>query len=308
MFTISVNPTYYCNFRCDFCYLTPTQLGDRLITKVSIIKDRMDEISNYTKITHIDLYGGEIAILPFDYLTLLLTVLKNYHAPINIITNYSASVPQFLDDEVTLTVSYDFNCREKHELVFNNMLQSSRSLAVLILASREILSKNVDDMIRELNLCTAIKSVEIKPYSPSQANEHKILYKDHEKFIIKWLTSSIEKNFEFVNEKLIEASLTRKGPYYKRSFSDSHVYLTPKGKFGTLEFDDKDNEYFLEFNHFEEYLKWTEIEKDRVTKNPYCSKCDYLGSCLSEHLRDVKSLTHSCNGFKHLLDWYNERI
>ena len=50
MFTVSVNPTYYCNFRCDFCYLTPTQLGDRLTTKVSIIKDRMDEISNYTKI------------------------------------------------------------------------------------------------------------------------------------------------------------------------------------------------------------------------------------------------------------------
>ena len=48
--------------------------------------------------------------------------------------------------------------------------------------------------------------------------------------------------------------------------------------------------------------------KDRVVKNPYCSQCDYLGSCLSEHLRDVKSLTYSCNGFKHLLDWYNERI
>ena len=70
----------------------------------------------------------------------------------------------------------------------------------------------------------------------------------------------------------------------------------------------ENNEYFLEFDRFEEYLKWTEIEKDRVTHNPYCSKCDYLGSCLSEHLRDVKDLTYSCNGFKHLLDWYNERI
>ena len=188
------------------------------------------------------------------------------------------------------------------------MLKSSRPLAVLILASREILNKNVDDMIRELNLCTSIRSVEIKPYSPSQANEHKILYKEHEEFIIKWITSPVEKNFEFVNEKLIEASLTRKGPYYKSSFSDSHVYLTPKGKFGTLEFDNNDNEYFLEFTTFEDYLTWTELEKDRVVKNPYCSKCDYLGSCLSEHLRDVKSLTYSCNGFKHLLDWYNERI
>ena len=308
MFTVSVNPTYYCNFRCNFCYLTPAQLGDRLTTKVTTIMDRMNEISNYTKITHIDLYGGEVAILPSDYLTLLITLLKNYHTPINIITNYSAPVPQFLDDDITLTVSYDFDCREKHELVFNNMLKSSRPLAVLILASREILNKNVDDMIRELNLCTSIRSVEIKPYSPSQANEHKILYKEHEEFIIKWITSPVEKNFEFVNEKLIEASLTRKGPYYKSSFSDSHVYLTPKGKFGTLEFDNNDNEYFLEFNTFEDYLTWTELEKDRVVKNPYCSKCDYLGSCLSEHLRDVKSLTYSCNGFKHLLDWYNERI
>ena len=79
-------------------------------------------------------------------------------------------------------------------------------------------------------------------------------------------------------------------------------------KFGTLEFDENDNEYFLEFERFEEYLEWTEVEKDRVTNNFYCSKCDYLGSCLSEHLRDVKSLEYSCNGFKHLLDWYNERI
>ena len=187
MFTVSVNPTYYCNFRCNFCYLTPAQLGDRLTTKVTTIMDRMNEISNYTKITHIDLYGGEVAILSSDYLTLLITLLKNYHTPINIITNYSAPVPQFLDDDITLTVSYDFDCREKHELVFNNMLKSSRPLAVLILASREILNKNVDDMIRELNLCNSIRSVEIKPYSPSQANEHKILYKEHEEFIIKWI-------------------------------------------------------------------------------------------------------------------------
>ena len=26
--TLSVNPTYYCNFRCDFCYLTEEQLRD----------------------------------------------------------------------------------------------------------------------------------------------------------------------------------------------------------------------------------------------------------------------------------------
>ena len=62
-------------------------------------------------------------------------------------------------------------------------------------------------------------------------------------------------------------------------------------------------------NSYSELLREEpEIEKERVNKNPYCSKCSYLGSCLSEHLRDVKDLTYSCNGFKHLLDWYNERF
>lgn len=308
MFTVSVNPTYYCNFRCNFCYLTNDQLSDKLTTSISIIRNCLNEISAYTKITHIDLYGGEIALLSSDYLTLLLKLLQDYHNPINIITNFSAPVKQLFDSEVNLTVSYDFDCREKHELVFNNMLMSMRPLSVLVLASKGILEKNVDDMIAELNLCSAIQSVEIKPYSPSQANDHKISYKEHEEFIIKWIMSPVKKNFEFINEKLIKASLTRNGPYYKSAFSDSHVYLTPQGKFGTLEFDDNDNEYFLEFNKFEEYLKWTEIEKERVNKNSYCSRCNYLGSCLSEHLRDVKDLTYSCNGFKHLLDWYNERF
>ena len=308
MFTVSVNPTYYCNFRCDFCYLTPTQLSDPLKIQISILRKQMDEISDYTEITHIDLYGGEVALLSSEYLTILITLLKNYYTPINIITNYSAPVTQFLDDEVNLTVSYDFDCREKYELVFNNMLMSPRPISVLVLASKGVLEKNVDEMIKELNLCSAIQSVEIKPYSPSQANDYKISYREHEEFIIKWIMSPVKKNFEFINEKLIKASLTKSGPYYKSAFSDSHVYLTPQGKFGTLEFDDNDNEYFLEFNKFEEYLKWTEIEKERVNKNPYCSRCDYLGSCLSEHLRDVKDLTYSCNGFKHLLDWYHERF
>ena len=27
--TVSINPSYFCNFRCDFCYLTSEQLGDQ---------------------------------------------------------------------------------------------------------------------------------------------------------------------------------------------------------------------------------------------------------------------------------------
>ena len=308
MFVVSVNPTYYCNFRCKFCYLTTDQLGDRQTLSLGVLQTRLSDITKHKKITHIDLYGGEIALLSKDYLEQLLILLKEYSNSINIITNFSAMSPILFDDSVNLTVSYDFDCREKSQLVFNNILLSPKPISILILASQCILQKNVDTMIEELNLCSSIRSVEIKPYSPNQANSEKILYKEYENFIMQWLLSPIKKNFEFINKKLIQASLTQSGPYYKSSFSDSHVYLTPTGTFGTLEFDEKDDEYFLEFNRFEEYLAWTALEKERVNKNPYCSKCQYLGCCLSEHLRDVKNLKHSCNGFKHLLDWYNEQF
>ena len=107
------------------------------------------------------------------------------------------------------------------------------------------------------------------------------------------------KNFTFVNADRISSSLN--GTY--SAYSDAHVYITPSGKFGVLEFDINDNEYFLEFNTFKEYLNWSNKEKLKVNNNPICSQCPYLGRCLTEHYRDVKDLTYSCNGFRYLLDW-----
>ena len=51
---LSINPTYYCNFRCDFCYLTPEQLGDRQQITLSVLDQRLSEVP---EINHIDLYG-----------------------------------------------------------------------------------------------------------------------------------------------------------------------------------------------------------------------------------------------------------
>jgi hypothetical protein len=90
----------------------------------------------------------------------------------------------------------------------------------------------------------------------------------------------------------------------RNRFSDDHIYLTPSGQFAVLEFDLNNNEYFSELNSIEEYVKWALNEKSRVSKNKFCSACEYNGSCLSEHLQDVKSLDNGCNGFKHLLNWY----
>lgn len=298
--TLSINPSYHCNFRCDFCYLTPEQLGDRQRVDVGVIEQRLDELLPHYRVSHVDLYGGEPTILPEDYVQTLILLLKSRGVrEVNVNTNLSA-MPSWLNDpDVYVSVSYDFAAREQHERVFNNMLKLQKRFSILMLASPELIKHDPDEIIQTLNLLSNLNSVEVKPYSSNQANQHNVSYREFEEFLKKLITSKVEKKFFLVNEDLIDSALARD----KNAFSDDHLYITPQGKFAVLEFDLNDNEFFMELDKVEDYIAWCAKEKYRVKANSFCSQCVYLGHCLSEHLRTVKDIDNSCNGFYHLLQW-----
>ena len=293
---VSINPTYFCNFRCDFCYLTTNQLSDQK----KIEPSRLDELLfDIPKINHIDLYGGEIGAIKRPYYDEIKGVIrKHYSGKININTNFSMLDDRFFEDDITLAVSYDFEAREKSDLVFSNMLMSKKPIAVLILASHNVIAMNVDEMIQKLNLLSSVISVEIKPYSINQANQQDVSHRQFENFVIKWIESPIQKNFEFMNEINIYESLAKT----YNAFSDDHIYITPNGNYGVLEFDKNDKEYFLELSNYSEYEEWAKKEKIGLSK--ICQSCKYVGHCLTEHYRYVKDLDNSCNGYKGLLDYY----
>lgn len=298
--TVSINPSYFCNFRCDFCYLTEQQLAD---TK-RIDPARLDELlQQIPDIGYVDLYGGEIGALKREYFYTIKDVIRqHYRGEINIITNYSMIHDGFFDDDVHLTVSFDFEAREKSERVFKNMLVAPTPISVLILASPAVIGMDVDYMISLLNSVSSIISVEIKPYSINQANAHNVPHDAYERFVMQWIERLDDMRFQFVNIDNIERSLT--GDY--NAFSDNHVYITPNGKFGVLEFDQNDREFFLELDSWDEYVEWAAREK--IGLSPICQACKYNGKCLTEHYRYVKDLDHSCNGYRSLLDWYDERM
>ena len=300
---ISLNPTYLCNLRCQFCYLTPAQLSETRYASLKEINQRLKEISDFSPIQHVDIYGGEISLLPEEYLEELLVILSSYcRPPYNIITNLTRISPLFKDERVHLSVSYDFEARKFNELVFQNMSLLNKNISVLILASPQVIAMNVDSLIEKLNLLSNIISVEIKPYSTNQSNQLPMNFKDFEDFIKQWLQSRVPKKFLFVNEKKIQDSLASS----YNAFSDDHIYITPQAKLGVLDFDATDNEYFRELESIDDYLLWSKKEKEKISKNNFCKSCNYKGHCLTEHYRDVKELKHSCNGYKHLLDWYHE--
>lgn len=298
---VSINPTYFCNFKCNFCYLTPEQLRDQKKIEPKQLDKLLGDIPE--PIEHIDLYGGEIGALRRDYYDEIKAVIrKHYNGKININTNFSMLDNRFFEHDITLSVSYDFEAREKHELVFQNMMMSPKPIALLILASPRVITMDVDEMIQNLNLLKSVTSVEIKPYSINQANTLDLTHKEYENFVIKWLESPIQKNFEFINLYNIEDSYNK----HYNAFSDDHVYITPNGKYGVLDFDKDDKEYFLELANWSNYQQWAYQEK--VTLSDICNNCKYVGHCLTEHYRYVKDLDNSCNGYINLLEWYDARV
>lgn len=305
---LSINPLYRCNFRCSFCYLTPNQLADKAILNLGDLSARLNELNRYRDICHIDLYGGEITLLPDAYVEELFGIIKKfYQGPVNLVTNLSRIASVCLREDVILSVSWDENLRQDHQKVLSNIMSMDREVHILMLASPDMIGwsdEKLDEVINIFNSLRNVTSVEVKPYSTNQANSLKSSNRDFEKFIIRWLKRKDSFSFSFTNERNILRSLSGMA----NSWSDDHLYITPEGKFAVLEFDEKFNEFFLPLDNFEGYLKWCELEKQKIQKNARCSKCDYLGKCLSEHLRNQLDQTDSCDGFKGLLDFYKEEF
>lgn len=298
--SLSVNPSYYCNFRCDFCYLTPTQLGDKTRLPLERLDAMLLEVSESYSIVGVDLYGGETLLLPKWYLTEIKALFhKHGITSINLITNLSIDSP-FLDDpDFYIAVSYDFDVREKSDEVLARMMSLNRKFSVLMLASPELVRKDPELIVETFNLFTNLENIEVKPYSSNQANQLDVTYREYEEFVKSIILAKTPKKFTFTNELQLEDALAKQ----RNAYSDDHLYVTPKGRYGLLDFDLEQNEYFLEFDDLAYYAQWELEEKQMMLANPICSQCEYQGNCLSEHLKWVDSLEDGCNGFKGLLDW-----
>ena len=168
---VSINPTYLCNFRCSFCYLTEGQLSDPKTTPIDKIDEKLKEIDTYQKITGVDIYGGEIGLLNYNYLTALDECIRKYTGNINVITNLSKINPYFRHSDITLSVSWDFTARQGWERVLENMMTIDRPLSVLLLASPELLKRRPSEVLSYLYQVPMLESIEIKPYSSNQANQ-----------------------------------------------------------------------------------------------------------------------------------------
>lgn len=301
---VSLNPTYHCNFRCHFCYLTADQLADKNKIDLNVLDSRMSEIDLSHPIDMVDLYGGEIGLLHKSYLSDLLGIVRKYTRDINLVTNLSMIHPVFMEDDIYISVSWDYKVRQDWQRVYQNMLLLDKPFTVLMLATPELISYEIEPIIEMLNQLSLLRNVEIKPYSMNQANSLFRGEKEYEVYVQKWIDKRPDLKFELENWNRIRQSLDNR----YSAFSDDHLYITPNGRYAVLEFDKDDREFFLELDSLGEYDKWAKGEKEKIYNHPVCGNCRYLGHCLTEHYRDIRPEAESCSGFRNLLDWNREVI
>lgn len=299
---LSINPTYYCNMSCKWCYLTPAQLADKGKADLSVLRDRLEEVSKHYQIDHVDVYGGEVTLLPKDYQRSFMDLIEGFKpTSINVVTNYTAPhSPILMEYDVDVSVSYDHTARDTHELVYQNLVMASHPVVILTLISRSFIDTvSVDDYVRSLSMLQHIVSVDIKPYSSNQSNDHDVSYLEYEDWV-RWVIDHPDRRFHLTNIDRIQEVLA--GTH--NAYSDNHLYITPAGELAVLDFDDQDREYFRVVKDIDEYQEWTRREVV-LTDTGMCVSCKYRGGCLSEHIRVVTDMSESCNGFFNLLETYN---
>ena len=299
---ISLNPTYLCNLRCEFCYLSKEQLGNPQTITLEELFARLSEISSHRQISEFDIYGGEIAMIPDSQMISILDTAKLFYpGQFNIISNFTNVPDYFYRDDLIISVSWDYFVRAKNEQVYKNMLNFNRPLHILMLATDELLKLNKEEVqviIKLLNAIPSLRTFEIKPYSSSKHNIYENNFRGYENWVQWWIDLREEMSFQFVNLDKIALAHQKQ----TSSWSDDHLYIKPNGQFAVLDFDSKGEEFFQQISSFEDYLDWCEDEKKKFKQDETCGNCKYLGHCLSEHMQLVSVDKQSCSGFYNLLE------
>lgn len=138
-------PTYQCNFTCKFCYQEEYKSVARMdLDKLPAILDgiKRDKDCDFARVT---LMGGELSTLPDDYIEKLMTIVESLNVPIQVFTNLYKPKKRLMTHSVF--VSWDFDAREQHNTIYQNMLLMDRDFDTSTVVSKKIINKPIEEIV-----------------------------------------------------------------------------------------------------------------------------------------------------------------
>lgn len=266
---ISINPTYNCNFSCQFCYLKG--LNKETFLDLNILKNQLKDLSLNYNIQYIDIYGGEIFLLDDQYLKKLIHIIKQYVKKIYIVTNLSIEKDWiFSSKEIDISASWDYKFRNFD--ILNNLKEFSKKYDrkfTLILTHPNLVNykKEIVDILNNLDVNF---SINLKSYYKTKNTTLNLNFENFQKFAL-YLYSNLKKDIPII--------LDINKQEYK------HIFISPQNKIQQIHYFN--NEQFFSSN----------LQQKQFSE---CFICKFYNNCLKQH--EFIKTQYDCCGHKKLLE------
>lgn len=294
---VSIFPTYACNHNCKFCYLYNNH--DKTILDLEILEKNLKEISKFFTIDKFNLYGGEITVLPREYLKRLNDIIVKYNR-VNYVTSNLYDVSK-LDVFENASFSTSLNEERPDYEYVKSILKKGidlENLTVLSMVTPSLLKKESKNVLLDYNNL-GIRWLSFIKYYPSinTGDLYNVTQDEYEQFLINILKCYVENRKQFDYNLCLETGLQdclRK--VYPIATNDQCIRISPDGKFGAIYYNNENLEYFKWYENLNDYIM--DVEKERIEYIKKCGHCCYYGNCWTEHLTRLK-----CDGCKNLLNF-----
>ena len=267
---ISINPTYKCNFNCDFCYLK--NLNSKPLLNLNILKQQLQQLSKLYNIQYIDIYGGEIFLLHNNYLKQLFQLSKKYTKKLYIISNLSIIKDKewiFKDKSIYLNTSWDYIFRPIDVLKNIQLISKKYNKKITLLLTHPKLYQYKKQIVNILNNQNFQFDISLKTYYKTNYTNYQIDFQSFQKFTL-YLYSNLNKNINII--------------FDINSNKIKHIFISPQNKIEYIEYK----------NNIE---RFSNIPQKNNNYN--CLICQFYNNCLKEH--QFMKTQYDCCGQKKLL-------
>lgn len=294
---LSIIPSYICNFHCNYCYLGNLTYNNKVLS-IEKIKQRVNEISSKYKIDRVVLFGGEISLLNKNYIDELYNFLNKYD--LSFVTNLSQD--WFINYSLCKNVHLSISLNEerpyyKETLEKIKKLRNVKNICLSVVVLPSILNKNPSELLsfyEDLGLDIIFIQYHPSIYCDVKYN---ITTKQFSNFLYNILKEKEKYEYSFT----IHNEIILKDDTYK-STADNFLFINPNGNFSSIKYNEKEEEYYVEFNTLKEWESFCKEEKTWYYKK--CNNCKYFGKCKAEHLINLNK--NNCSGLYNLLEKYNK--
>lgn len=294
---IDIMLSFQCKKGCPYCYLGDLRSDTRRVSARDV-DARLAELWHHGyHAGNIEIYGGDMGLLPKEYVDEIIQVCRKYT---DFVTSIGNPWKGYDPEHYKSVLSINMERKDYYDSITKLCEDSSTDVITVALPAE--VDEDAVYFLDRYQGCTG--SLFIIPYFKSVYNKectHVLSNKEYCEFLIRVIDAYLDRDYTFklANISILEDAFN--GQY--NPFADGSVYIGPDGRLGRPKYTENYEEYFEWYDSIEEWE--LDTLKERREAIYTCGTCEYYGRCVADHMRPFRE-DDVCCGYKPLVKWWEE--